>query len=166
MVGSSDGRTPVAGTAVPPPIQLVRWPLRDDGTPPWLVLLGVLALAYGAGHYAQSTGMGIVALLALLFVFWKLWVPVHYEVGSRGITQKFAIWRRHVPWSSVTRFEVRYRGVVFFIDAEPHPLAAFRGLYVPCAREAADVVKLAEFFIRLRDSAAGSTVGSRSRNSL
>lgn len=165
MVGSSEGRSPVAGTSVPPPIQLACWPLREGGLLPWLVLLGVAALAYEAGHYARSAGMGVLALLAMLLVFWKLWVPVQYEVGSRGVTQTFAIWRRHVPWSSVTRFEVRYVGVVFYIDAEPHPLAAFRGLYVPCSREVADVLKLAEFFVRLRDSAGGSTVGSRSRSS-
>jgi hypothetical protein len=163
MAGGSGDRISAVATAVPSPIQIRSWPLRDEGVGPWLFVAVIVGLAVAAAFVARNAGMGAILFAAMAVAAWRLWMPVRFELGSRGIVQTVAGRQQRIPWSSVARFEVRPHGVLFLTDADPRLLALLRGLYVPCRRERKDVVELVEFFLKARISGGNSSVRSRGR---
>jgi len=161
-VGGSTERTFSSATTVPPPIQVVNWPLRDDGPRAWILLVLLVAIATFAGYVVQSSAMGSLVFAGLALSAWRLWFPVRFELGSKGIIQSVAGRQRRIPWSAVTRCEPRRRGVLFLMDEGATPLVLLRGIYVRCTHNRAEVIELAEFFLKARGAGSGSTTRLRS----
>lgn len=162
MAGGSTERIFGPGAVVPAPIQLVSWPLRDDGFAAWGLLALLVASAVGAGSAVHSVAMGSLIFAGLAAAAWRLWIPVRFELGSKGITQSVVGRQRRIPWSAVARYEPRRHGLLFLMDQEPDSLSVLRGLYVRCRQNRAEVIELAEFFLQARASGPGSTPRLRS----
>lgn len=109
---------------------VTNWPLRDEGLRAWLMLGLLAALAAAAGGAARSWPMAVFVLASLAVAAWRLWVPVTFEVGPKGLVQTALGRRRRIGWGELARCEPRRHGVLLLWEAEPGPLTPLRGLYI------------------------------------
>ena len=126
---------------------MVDWPIgRRDRAARLLVAGGGLA-AVVAGVVSQSVGMGLLSLAAINLAIWRVWVPVTFRFGPRGIDQTYL--RRHhcTAWTAIARFEVARDAVVFYPDPGTAPLAALRGLRVRTLDRHDEIVAQARFYV-------------------
>jgi hypothetical protein len=157
MVGSSKERLFGRASQVPLTLELTNWPLRDEAPRAWLTLVVFAALGLGAGIGANSTAMGLLAFCALAAASWRLWIPVHFEFGSKGIEQRVLWRRRRIPWGEFARSEVRRDGVLLLTDRQASPLAALRGLFIRWNHKRQPLLEIIEFFLDSRVKSAAST---------
>jgi hypothetical protein len=158
MAGSSTQRRIArAGYYAPPSVQLVNWPLRDDGVRAWLMVTMFLAVAVVAASISRSPSMGLVVFAALALAAWRLWIPVRFEFSSNGVVQTVLGRRRRIPWAEFDRYEIRRHGVLLLADAETTPLGALRGLFVRWQNQRDELLELLNFFINARINSQAST---------
>ena len=138
------GRTVLA----PPPVQLVNWPLRDGGLRVWLWLVMLVGAAVVSGGLSRSTSMGAAIFAILIACSWRLWVPVQFEIGSKGITQTVLGHRSRIPWSAIARCDLRQSGVLFLADTAPSAFGVFRGTYVAWNGQREALLNVVEFFLK------------------
>jgi hypothetical protein len=131
----------------PKDLQLVNWPLRDDPARAWAVLAIAVGAAVGAGVLAGSLPMGSLALGALGISLWRLWIPVKFELGSRGVSQSVFGRRRRIGWSDIPSFEVRSHGVLLLPSREPLLLSRLRGLYIRFAGRREELLASVEYYV-------------------
>lgn len=109
---------------------VLNWPARQEPGRTAGTLALFLALA-GYTWISTSSGvMGLLVLMGLLGSTWRLWIPVHFELGPRGITQRIGASRRRIPWRLIAGYQVRDRGVFLFADGRDGSLALFRALFI------------------------------------
>jgi hypothetical protein len=147
MTSQSVRKQPAVAAPKPVELLLANWPLRDDGPLAWLVVIGAVAASVTAGFVAQSAVMGVVSFLALSIALWRLWVPVTFELGPRGVVQILFGRRRRIAWSSVARYEVRRRGVLLLSEETQGPAAALRGLYVRWGRHREELLAVIAHYL-------------------
>jgi hypothetical protein len=150
MAESTTGITYGRGIHHPLSLQLVNWPLRQDGVRAWLMVALLLGVSAASGSIARSYGMGCLVFVALAFSVWRLWVPVKFELTSKGLTQSVLGRRRRIPWSEFARFEVRQKGVLLFVDQDSSPLAALRGVFIRWQDQRAPLLEILETYLRAR----------------
>ena len=143
-----------SAVAAPGPVELLlaNWPLRDDGPLAWFVAIGAVAASVAAGIVAHSPVMGVVGFAALSIALWRLWVPVTFELGPRGVVQILFGRRRRIAWSSVARYEVRRRGVLLLSEETQGPAAVLRGLYVRWGRHREELLAVIAHYLGNRPS--------------
>jgi hypothetical protein len=152
MTSQSVHKQPAVAAPGPVELLLANWPLRDDGPLAWLVVIGAVAASVTAGFVAQSAVMGVVSFLALSIALWRLWVPVTFELGPRGVVQILFGRRRRIAWSSVARYEVRRHGVLLLSEETQGPAAALRGLYVRWGRHREELLAVIAHYLGNRPS--------------
>ena len=111
-------------------LTIFSWPLRQEpGRSAWLLtfILGVTAYAT---FFTASWLVGIPVLLALLGSVWRLWLPVHFELGPRGVTQRIGSHRRRVPWGDITGYQLRRRGILLLADRRQGLFAPVQAIFV------------------------------------
>jgi len=116
--------------ALPEEVHLVNWPLRDDAVRAWLGLGAAVIVAVMAAVLAESRAMGLLSFSVLAAALWRLWLPVTFQVGQKGIVHKALGRRRRIPWSRIARYEIRRDGVLLLPVEDTSPLAVMRGLYI------------------------------------
>jgi hypothetical protein len=158
MVGSSTARSLGRPGAVPPSLQVVNWPLRDDGIRGWLMIALLAGVAAAAGEVAHSVPMGSVVFVALATAAWRLWIPVRFEFNAKGITETVFGRRRRMPWTDFARYEVRRGGVLLLADSQPSVLAPFRGLFIRWRDQRDKLLETLDFFLNPRLHSPGSSV--------
>lgn len=147
MVGSTTKRSIGRSLLLPSPVQLVNWPLRDEKLRVGLSTAILLVAAILSGRLSDSFWMGAVVLAALIGCSWRLWIPVHFELNSKGITQTVLGRRRRIPWSAVARYQLRGRGILLLADSDSSALAAFRGVFIVWNGQRDAVLDLVNFFL-------------------
>lgn len=157
MAGSSTQRRIARAGYAPPSVQLVNWPLRDDGVRAWLMVAMFLAVAVVGGSISRSPSMGLLVFAALALAAWRLWIPARFEFGSNGVIQTVLGRRRRTPWAEFDRYEIRRRGVLLLADAETSPLAALRGLFVRWQNQRDELLAVLDFFVNARVNPQAST---------
>lgn len=85
--------------------------------------------------------MGLLTLLTLGLVFWKLWIPITVTFDSRGIVLTVWRWRRRIPWGNIDHLELYDAGMFLCAQSQPAHRAPLQSFFVPCGR-AGDVVPL------------------------
>lgn len=120
------------------------------------MLIGLGLMASVAGAIAESGLMGGVSFAALAVAAWRLWVPVTFEFGSRGVIYSVLGRTRHLPWSHIARYEVRPRGLLLFAEADTSPLAALRSVYIPWHGQRAAILEVVGFYATTRVSVAST----------
>ena len=90
--------------------------------------------------------MGGLALGAFLLALWRLWLPVTYQLGSKGVVERACGHSRHIDWLRVTRAELQPRGVLLLADRTQTPLAIIHGVFVPWRNRREQVIALVEHF--------------------
>lgn len=139
---------------VPETVRVVSWPLRDGGLAVWLTAIAIAGVAGAAGLVSQNWAMGTICFAALTLSSWRLWLPVTFELGTKGVTQSTLVLRWRIPWRSFARYEKRPQGVWLFAGAEPTPFASLRGVYVPWADDEERVLAVLDFFLSARRARA------------
>ena len=142
---------------VPETVRIVSWPLRDSGPQVWLAALGIIGVGVASGLISQNWQMGTFCFAALMFSCWRLWLPVTFELGTKGITQSTLVFRWRIPWRCFARYESRERGVWLLSDAEPTSFSTLRGIYVRWADQQEQVLAVLEFFLSARRQRAANT---------
>ena len=150
MVESSPEKTVTRATKGSPSVLLVNWPLRDEGVRAWLMLALLAAAAAAAGGTVRSWPMGVLLFATLTIAAWRLWMPVTFEFGPKGVVQTVLGRRRRVGWAELTGYQIRRHGVLLLFDAEPGPLASLRGLYVRWHNQSQrdGLIETLDFYIR------------------
>lgn len=133
---TSSGSGKIVPLRPPPVLRLSCWTARDKPLLATLVLAAFGGLAVVGATLSESVAMGCLSFGALVLSAWRLWVPVSYEIGPRGITQELLRRQRLIRWSDVGRCELRPYGVLLLPDSEVATHSVLRGLYIHCyARE-------------------------------
>ncbi|MBC8355403.1 MAG: hypothetical protein H8E66_25780 [Planctomycetes bacterium] len=140
----------------PRSVRVVNWPLRDGGLRAWGMLIGLGLLAAGAGSVAQSGFMGGISFAALAIAAWRLWIPVTFELRSRGVISTVFGRSRQIPWTQIARYEVRPRGLLLFAEEDTGPMAAFRSVYIRWNGQRAAVLEVVAFYTTTRLSVAST----------
>ncbi|MDP6555682.1 MAG: hypothetical protein QGF59_01645 [Pirellulaceae bacterium] len=135
---------------VPETVRIVQWPLRDEGPQVWLAGLGIAGVGVAAGVVSGNSIMGAVCFTTLMSSCWRLWFPVTFELGTKGIIQSALVFRWRTPWQCFPRYETRHRGVWLLSDTEPSPLSTLRGIYVPWSDQQDQVLAVLDFFLAAR----------------
>jgi hypothetical protein len=147
MPASTDGRySPTLGTP-PAEVHLASWPLRDDGLSAWILLLGAAGLATLGGYLSDSLPTGLLCFAALMLAQWRLWLPIRYDLGPRGVAETYLRRTRRIPWSQIARYEVRRRGVLLHATHEPTPLRMLQARYVPWGRKRSEVLEMVRYYL-------------------
>lgn len=149
MVRMSSVRS-VENSPVPPPVEdvvsLRNWPLRDDVPTSWLLLVAIGAVAVGVGMLSASPLAGAAAWFAMIVSLWRLWLPVRFEIGPRGLAQQVLGWRRLIVWRNIPRVEVRPQGIVFHASSNPSRFALLRSIYVRDGRHREQILRIVQTY--------------------
>jgi hypothetical protein len=122
-----------------------------------MVGLGIAVVGVVAGVVSEKPLMGVVCFVSLMLSCWRLWLPVTFELGTKGITQSTLVFRWRIPWRYFARYETRHRGVWLLNDAEAAPFSILRGTYVPWSDQAVQVRAVLDFFLSARRHRAANT---------
>jgi hypothetical protein len=150
MDGMSTPSRPVSEQAPrspPPEVTVTNWPLRDDGPAGWVLAVAASAAGPLAAWLAGSAAMGWLVAAVLAVALWRLWLPVTYEFGYRGITQSCLGRARLIPWRSLSRYEVYSGGVPLSADPDRSPLSALRSVFVCWGGKRAEIMAHVEYYV-------------------
>ncbi|MCO6455144.1 MAG: hypothetical protein J5I93_07580 [Pirellulaceae bacterium] len=142
--------------------RLRNWPLRQDGIGPWLLLAASVGVALVVGLVSNSSLAGGGTMLALLLSIWRVWLPVQFELGPRGILQTVGRRTYRISWREFRRYRPFRRGVLLLVDPEPSPLDAFRGLFIRYDGQKDHVLSVVDYYLG-SDRSPDSTVSKRER---
>lgn len=140
-------------------VSLRNWPLRDDGPAAWLVLIAAVAISVGVGILSSSVIAGGVSMFALAVSLWRLWLPVRFEIGPRGIAQQVFGSRRLIIWRNIPRVEIREQGIIFHASSNPSRFALLRSIYVRDRDHRRAILDILERFA-VQGYRRGSSIGS------
>jgi hypothetical protein len=138
----------------PANVKLRSWPLRDGGRKEWLfvAVLVILVLAISAG--SQHGYLALLGLISLAIALWRMWLPVRYEFGPKGIIQEIFVRRRRIPWSAIRQAQVRSGGILLLSDPDGSLLSRLRGVYIPWGEQQAAVLAATKYYLGPRMSDA------------
>jgi len=117
-----------------------------------MVGLGVVAWIV-----SDNIGMGFVCAGALLLSSWRLWLPVTFELGTKGVCQSTWFYKWRIPWRCFARFETRPRGVWLLCDTSPSPFSTARGIFIGWSNQETQILAVLEFFLAARRHRAANT---------
>lgn len=150
---ASSHRTEPTVSSPPAELHFSAWPLRDEGVAPWLLLTVSAALAIAGGYISRSLPLGLMCLAALWISLWRVWLPVRYDLGPRGVVETVLGRRHRIGWTQVARYEIRRRGVLLLATHESTPLRTLQALYVPWGRRQTEVLEIVRFYLDRSSSA-------------
>lgn len=130
----------------PPPVAWRNWPLRDEPAAARLAALVVLLLAVGVIAATGSGWLALGAVAAVVLAMWRMFIPIEYHLGSRGLRQSYLRRNHLVRWSQIKVIEVRRHGILLYPDSYFGPLRAMRGVYVPWGSYHDEVIALVAFY--------------------
>lgn len=142
---------------VPETVRIVYRPLRDGGLRMWLTGLAIVGISVGAGALSDNVAMGAICFGCLFLSTWRVWLPVTFVMGTKGISQSTLVFRWRIPWRCFARYETRPRGVWLLSDADPSALSTLRGVFVPWSDQETQVVAVLDFFLAPRRQRAANT---------
>lgn len=128
-------------------LSLVDWPLRDQPLRSAAWLLVIAAIALYAVIELGSVSFAMTAAAVMLVCLWRVWIPVRYEFGPRGITQHVLGRSRRIGWRDIARCELRRRGVLLVPDDDSSPAGALRGWFIRYGREERRLRDLIELYL-------------------
>lgn len=131
----------------PADVELVNWPLRDGGPRVWLALVTVVAAPLAAAAWADNLAVGLICVAALAVSLWRVWIPVRFQFGPKGIVQEVFGRRRRIAWSAIRRCEVRRQGVLLLPTYDRRPLAVVAGLYVRWGAKRDELLTIVNYYL-------------------
>ena len=131
----------------PTPVRLVQWPLvREPGTAFW-ILAASAGFSVLAARAIDSLLAGCFCLAALWVCAWRCWLPIRYDLGPAGVTQRTLGRQLLLPWSQFFRYEVSGDLILLIRDAENSPLVPFRAIYLHSGSQHEETLALLEYYL-------------------
>jgi hypothetical protein len=140
-------------------LTITSWPLRQEPGRSAAILAGMLAMSAYALWSTNSGVVGSLVLLALLASAWRLWVPVDFELGPRGVVQRAWGRRRRIPWRRFAGFELRPRGAFLFADDRPGSLAFLNSLFIRYPAQPERLAEVLQLYLVPRSRVASPPAG-------
>ena len=134
-------------TGPPPSVQWRSWPLRDSVLAATIVLAALAGAGVGVWSLTGKTHLALLAVAVLAIALWRFFLPVSFELNSEGVSQFVFGRRRRVPWRGIRRYEVCSSGVLLLPHADPCPLDACRGLYLPWGKNRQEVLAQVRYYL-------------------
>jgi hypothetical protein len=150
MPSNSDvtsGRTRMAA----PTVTLKSWPPRDEPRS-WIVLGLGFAAAIAAGQITGRWATGALILGLILAATWQFWVPVTFELGSKGVIRRVMMWRQRVAWSEFSQYETHSHGVFLRHHSDQMPFGVLNGLFLPSRPPHTDLMTVLDYYLKSRTS--------------
>jgi hypothetical protein len=148
--GSHDSTVQIGSP--PEDVRLTNWPLRYEPISAWSTIAATLLVAAIVGNLSQSVLMGFISLAVLNVALWRLWVPVSFELGRKGVVQTVLGRARRISWSMIAGYDIRRHGVLLLADADSSPLAAARGLFIRWGTQRDALLKIVEYYLGQRNA--------------
>jgi hypothetical protein len=129
-----------------PVLQLRNWTLVDHPSAGALLILLVIFSVAATMWFSGSVALSASCLVALVLALWRMWLPVRFELDSRGVQQ--ILWgRRHFfPWSCIDHFQVDRRGVLLVPRREASRVPLASTLYIGGGGHQAELCHLVSFY--------------------
>ncbi len=131
----------------PPAVRWRSWPLRDGPATATAVLLGLAAAGVGVWRLTGQIHLALLAVAALALAMWRFFVPVSFELNTEGVSHWLFGRHRRVSWKEIRSFRVCSSGVLLLPRADPCPLDAFRGLYLPWGKHPDEVMAQVRYYV-------------------
>jgi len=131
----------------PEEVHLTNWPLLDDAFRAWPVAAGVVLAGVAAGLLSQSVVMGLASFAALTGAFWRMWIPVTFELGHKGILQSVLGRQRRIPWKTIARYEIHRRGVALLPADDATVLSPLRSLYLSWGSHREELLAVVQYYV-------------------
>jgi hypothetical protein len=132
-------------------VRITNWPLRDDGWSAWAMVAAIPIVGLLVGGISSSVAVGLFTSAAFAVSLWRLFVPVTFDFGSRGIVQTLRKGRRRIPWNHVARYGVLSHGVLLSPDPEQTALAPLRSTYVRWNDQRAELIAVLDFYLNRKN---------------
>ena len=130
-----------------PTIKLTNWPLlRERRTAMVIVFTAFVVLVTVQIGTASWLTTGVTATV-LALSSWRLWLPVSFEFGPSGLTQR--VWRFMwvFPWIEFSGYQEQPQGVLL-LPRQPDGISTSLGsLYVSCPDKREEVVTLLDYYL-------------------
>jgi hypothetical protein len=123
------------------------------------MLAAILGIGCVVAAVTQSPLAGSFITAALAISVWRLFVPVTFDIGSRGIVQTLWSRQRRIPWHRVAGYEVLSRGVLLSPESERTALTPLRSIYVRWNDKKSELLEVLDFYLRWNDGAATGSYG-------
>lgn len=137
-------------TEPPANLELVNWALRDNPAASMLMILIALSAISLVTIATNSLFVGLVATVAIAITMRRMFVPIRYNIGPRGIAQTVYRRKRRISWSSIRSCEVRGDGVFLCPDSEVTPITILRGQYIGWGESKDQLVALLRYYLGAR----------------
>ncbi len=131
----------------PANLEIVNWPLRDNPATCILLILLVLLGASCITIASNNLVVGLVGFSACAVTLRRMWIPVQYEFGPKGVIETVYGRSRRTPWSSIRVGEIRGDGVFLDRTSETTPLSALRGHYIRWGENKAELIGLLNYYL-------------------
>lgn len=142
---------PDALLAGPPAnLQFTNWAIRDNGIVTWIFVVVLFVGVFAAAFVTQSHLVALVGSAALFVTTWRLWIPVEFEFGPRGIVETVMGKRRRIPWAAIGSCKIRRDGVFFSPTIELVPMSALRGIYVGWGNDKEELIAIVKYYLGQR----------------
>ncbi len=157
-VMSSSGNEPsvIRPQQAPRSVRVVNWPLRDGGWKAWGMLFALGLISAAAGGVAESGAMGGVCFVALATAAWRLWIPVTFDIRSRGVIYTVLGRSRQIPWTYIAGHEITRHGLRLFAEDKTAPWSVLRSLYIRWNGQRAAILEVVAFYSNTRVSVAST----------
>jgi hypothetical protein len=156
-MSSAAEKTSLRQRTAPPTVRLQVWPLRDEPVRSGALigLLGMIALISGISSSSVAAGVFVFGLLCLTIR--RLWVPVTYEFGPKGLVQTTWGSRRRIIWSEVASYELFPDGVTISPVKAKSPGAILNGIFIRFNHQREELLGAIDFYIHFPAANAPST---------
>ena len=136
-------------TAAPPAsLRLTSWPLVDERPTAVVIVLIVLLIPVVVANVTASSALGLISVAVLLLSSWRMWLPISWEFGPSGVTQRLFRRQRLVPWKRFSRYEIFGRGVLLLQNNERGLTRIMNGLYIACGERREELLSLLQHYLR------------------
>ncbi|PHS15233.1 MAG: hypothetical protein COA78_05180 [Blastopirellula sp.] len=136
----------------------MNWPVRDE----WIATL-VSAIFFAlivvlVRVTADSTLSAFLAFVALLVCSWKMWIPISFTLGPRGISSKSILGNNRLAWREIDHYKTHRRGVMLYCTENNSPLANLRSIYIATSEPVEELQQLIDYYQELRRTGTGSSI--------
>ena len=141
-----------------PELELVNWPVRDEWIATFVTaLLGVVIVVL-VRVFAGCSLYAALAAAAWLVCSWKMWIPIAFTLGPRGITSKSILGSNRLAWRDIDHYKTHRQGVMIYCTENDSPLANLRGIYIASSESVEELQQLIDYYQELRRTGTGSSI--------
>jgi len=134
----------------PPSVQWRSWPVRERMAAASMVVGGLVAAGLLVRWITGQTHLALVAVAVLAIALARFFLPTLFELNPDGVSQWRLGRRRRIPWREIRSYEICAAGVLLLPHADPCPLDAYRGLYLPWGQHRDEVLAHLHYYLDRR----------------